>query len=952
MHKFLIPFFLVLFPFCSFAGIIKGSVTEDKNGSPLIGVVVSVKSVDTAGNDKSTGTVTDFDGNFEVTGLKGGTYEVTFTYMTFNTETASVTLTEKDERVLQIRMKPETKELKEVAIKANKITHTDIALVSEIRNSTSVVSGISASQITKTLDRNAADVVKRVPGVTIRDDKFIIVRGLPDRYNTVWLNDAGTPSSETDKKSFSFDIIPSGLIDRVLIFKSPSPELPGDFAGGMVKVYTTSIQEKNELNVQFQVSSREYTTGKNYQFNKPSSTDWLGYDDGGRNIPDAAAGLNRIRKSDPNIKAITKAFGNDWAIDQKNASPDMRFAMSTFNNWKFKKFRLGNTFGLSYSNTYNNYDVTRRQWENNDLVYKYGDRQYSNNVMVGLMDNVGLIVGNSKIEFKNIYSQVGRSSVTTRRTLADTLLDAQANERAYSMGYDSRANFLSQLTGTHKNNDDSRKYTWTLGYSDLFKNQPNLRRISYSRDDNRPDSPYYAPITTQVDILNGGGRYYSSLYEHIYSFSHQFTQKVNVTKKYSFDVSVGNYFEYRDRSLNIRQLGYTIANGASKDTLNYRDINTIFADSNVGRTGGYLMDETTNKYDKYNAQNRLLAGFVMVKAPIGSHLSVSGGVRYEDNTQSIQTFVNQDSVDININTQYFLPSVNLTYNFTQSSMLRGGYGVTLNRPEFREWAPVYFYNFDEIAGTNGSLYPNAIKKNNQGDTLEVSKIQNFDLRYEFYPSQGEMIQVGGFYKTFQNPILRAIIPGGSGGGKDKNFTFINGKDAFCYGFELDVRKNLGFLDSKIGSNFLKDLTLIGNFALTKSEITIDTSTFLKQIEKSTIQGQSPYVINAGLYYQNLKNGYQGSLLYNVFGSRMYAVGTQNIGEGSIGELPFQSLDLSISKQFKKHYIISFGIQNILNAKVRFYQDINNDNKFDTKEDKDQISYRPGSYYTLGVRIKI
>ncbi|NDC42739.1 MAG: hypothetical protein EBZ77_14525, partial [Chitinophagia bacterium] len=403
MFKYLLLSVLSLLSFAGFASVIKGTVSEEKNASPMVGVIVSVKpsSDDTSNAGKTVGTVTDIDGNFEVTGVKAGNYEVTFTYLTFTTETRSVTLSDKGDVILNVKMKPETKELKEFTIKANKVTHTDIALVNEIRNSTSVVSGISASQITKTLDRSAADVVKRVPGVTIRDDRFIIVRGLPDRYNTVWLNDAGTPSSETDKKSFSFDIIPSGLIDRVLIFKSPSPDLPGDFAGGMAKVYTTSIQEKNELNVQFQTSSRSYTTGRNFVTGNTSPTDWMGFDDGTRSIPGVADVRRPINKNDSNINAISKSFGNDWKLKNANATPDVRFAVSAFNVWKLKKVKLGNTFGLSYATTSVLNNQLRQKWDDTNLVYKFNDMQYQKNTSVGILDNIAAIIGNSKIEFKN-----------------------------------------------------------------------------------------------------------------------------------------------------------------------------------------------------------------------------------------------------------------------------------------------------------------------------------------------------------------------------------------------------------------------------------------------------------------------------------------------------------------------------------------------------------------------
>ena len=944
MAKYFLSFMCLLVAATSFGGVIKGSVVEDKNNAPMVSVVITYKPLDsTVGT--GGGTVTDLDGKFELTGLKKGEYVLTFSYVAFSKETKTVKV-EGTDVVLDVRMKEEAREMQVVEVKARKTTNTEAAVINEIKTSNAVVSGTSSSQISKTLDRNAADVVKRIPGVAIQDDRFIVVRGLPDRYNSVWLNDAGAPSSESDKKSFSFDIIPSGLIDRILIFKTPSPELPGDFAGGMVKVYTTSLPDKNQLTVSLQTSSRQNTTGKEFNATNSSSTDWLGYDNGMRSLPSIVP--QRLSRNDPNIFAITKAFGNDWIINKSTASPDMRFSFALSNVWKRKTISIGNTFGLSYANTKTNYSVSRQDWDTVDSrSYNYIDQQFSSNVSVGLVENIGVNIGNSKIEFKNLYSQVGKSFLTERHSVLDSEFTKPIDERAYLMGYDSKATYAGQLSGTHKNTSETRKYTWTLGYTDVFRNLPDLRRIKYARSGN--DTVYSAPVGGQVDALNGGGRIYTTLYEHGYSFSHMFTQKVKI-KDFAFDVNVGNYLEYKTRSYNMRQLGYTISRISNPNIsrLIHQDINSIFADSNVGENKKFLMDETTNSYDKYNAQNELIASFISAKVPVGKKINIVGGVRYEYNVQSLQGYVNQDSISPKVTTKFLLPSINASYNFTDQSLVRAAYGKTLNRPEFREWAPIFFYDFDELAGGKGSLFPSNALPN--GDTLAVAQVNNFDVRYELYPSSGEMIQIGGFYKSIKNSIQRVLVPGATG--DNKTFTFMNADHAYTMGIELDVRKNLGFLDNKLGTKFFKDISVVGNVSLSKSQLTFDTAKARSQIQKSTLQGQSPYIVNLGAFYQNAKMGLQGSVLYNVSGARLYAVGTTEKAGESIGELPFQSLDITLSKTFKNHYLLNFGVQNLLDSKVHFIKDSNRDGKFSSNTiDRDYKMYNPGRYFTLGLKVK-
>ncbi len=946
MTRIFLSFFLSFIALGSFAGVLKGTVTDEKNGAPLVGVIIAFQSTDTVAGPKG-GTVTDIDGKYEIP-LQDGSYNLTVSYFSYNTEFVPVKMEGKD-LFVDIKLKATVNELKTAEVKAKRVTNTENAVINEIKTSNAVVSGTSASQISKSMDRSAADVVKRIPGVAIQDDRFVVIRGLPDRYNTVWLNDGAAPSSEADKKSFSFDIIPSGLIDRVLIFKTPSPELPGDFAGGMVKVYTTSIPDKNQLTVNLQTSSRSTTTGKEFKYNEPSSTDWLGYDDGSRAIPGGTPSLINKSAADQDHVAVTKAFKNDWIIKNKTASPDTRIAASYSGSWKHKKIKIGNTVGVSYANTKTSYVAHREDWEGNvTRNYNYYDNTYINNVSVGLIENVGMTVGNSKFEFKNLYSQIGKSSLIIRDAPADS---TQTPLLGYAMGYESRATYSSQLSGSHKSKDDSRKYNWTLGYDDVFKNMPNLRRIKYTKSDIGSDTIFKAPVASLVDPNFGGGRYYSALYEKTYSFNHQYSQKVKLTEDYSFVVNVGNYIEAKRRAQNIRKLSYTIKsnglNGQHADSLKKLTINEIFADTNVGTKNNFVIDEGTDPSDRYNAKNDLVASFVSINAPIGANMNVVFGARYENNIQSIATFVGVDTVNKNYKTSFLLPSINLAYNFTKKSLVRAAYGKTLNRPEFREFAPVVYYDFEDVNLVKGSLQPT--NSSPYGTDLKVAEINNFDLRYEYYPNAGEMIHVGLFYKTIDHAILRVVDFGTAG--DNKTLTYFNGNTAYTAGFEFDMRKNLVFFDNKLGTKFFKDLSFVANVALSKSESKIDTTVKHHQVPVTTLQGQSPYVINAGLYYQNDKLGLKGSALYNTFGSRLYAIGTIDKGGENIGELPFQSLDVLVSKTFKKHYNLSFGVQNLLDSKVTFYKDIDGNKKFErNSSDNLYRTYSPGRYYTLGLKV--
>lgn len=948
MHKWLVLLSFLVFSINVFGGDIKGVIKDGKDASPLIGVVVNIKNTTIAA-------VSDADGKYELTGLKDGKYELIFSFISYKKETKTVVLEGGKSVELNVDLQVEgSKELKTVNVTGTRVTRTENAVLMEIKKSSSIVSGISAAQIGKTMDRNAADAVKRIPGVTIQDDRFIVVRGLSDRYNTVWLNDAGTPSSETDKKSFSFDIIPAGLIDRILIAKTPSPELPGDFAGGMIKIYTTSLPDKNELSVGVQTNYRQGSTGTAFNYEPASRTDKFGFDDGKRELPNVIS-PDWVKLNTQNNDVMAKSFGNNnWVLKSKTLRPDARFNLAASNVFKLKNIKLANTFGASYSSVSTNYTIDRQSWDStNSENYHYKDLESKTKVTVGLLENFGIAFGNSKIEFKNLYTQIGESKVVYRKSVADSLWNN--DEMGYAIGYESRATYSSQLTGTHKSKSDKWSYNWALGYNDLFKNQPDLRRLMYTRTQGlgiKNDTVYKAQVTNAGEPAQGGGMYFAQLHEHVYSFNHNFTYKAKV-KNFPFEINAGNYIEYKSRAFESRQFAYGYKNSLSGpnpyiDSLQYLPINQIFTDGTIG-TGKFLLAEQTDSTLNYAASNRLIASYLSTKFAIGD-FNVSGGARYENNVMKLDGYSTPSTpIHPEVTTNYLLPSVNMWYNISDESLIRIAYGKTLNRPEFREWAPNKFYDFDERADVYGSLYPNVFSSTPQaGDTLKVSQIQNFDVRWEVYPGIGEMFHVGAFYKKIQDPIQKIYIPNGN-----RVYTFANEKSAYVTGIELEGRKSLGFFDKWFGTKAFQDFVLSGNVSLSQSKLTegIHGVTPKNPFKYVPLQNQSPYTVNLALFYQNEKAGLQSSLLFNLYGPRLYTLGSNTIGQENIGELSTNTLDFSLTKTFYRHYMINIGVQNILDSKIAFVTDANRDGKFDSKNDMTYKSWKPGRYFSFGLKVK-
>lgn len=916
--------------FAQTTGIVKGQITDLLTKESVIGAGVLV-------NGTSLGAATDVEGNFTINNVPPGVYSITISSVGYQKSVIpNVTVEPNKITLLNTTLATDQQNLQEVVVRASRNNNTEVAVISQIREAKQVVSGISAEQILKSQDRDAAEVVRRIPGVTIVDNRFINIRGLNDRYNTVWLNDAVAPSSETDRKAFSFDIIPANLLDRVLIFKTPSPELPGDFAGGMVKVYTRqpSYTERS-LNISYTVGVRAGTTFKDFTQDKTFGKDALGFGYGDRKQPTATPDVNGVIPP-----AQAKAFQNTYPLSINKAIPDQRFNMSYLTGFKIGSQSFGSLSALNYSNTFTTFNIDRLDVYRNNVFNS--DKQYGNNVRLGALQNFIYSFGNgSKIEFRNMFNQLSRNQVTTRDTY-DTQRQNQTNY-SYSMGYQSRSVYNGQLAGNH--NIDYKgglQVEWVLGYAKSIKHEPDLRRLSYNAVSNQ--TPLFS---NGVDLFNGS-RLYQDLNENIYSLN------LNLKQKFSdkFEVALGTYIENKDRTFNARLFGYSVSTfDPNYRTLVSKPVGSIFDPNNIetSNTGFVLQEDGASIAQKpgvksnysYDATNKLAAGYVSGNYT-SDKVKVLFGVRFEHNVQSIVAGLQGVPVTPSLTTDKLLPSVNFSYNITEKALIRAAYGRTLNRPEFREWSPFVYYDFDLNALTYGSLYLPGNGNGTPGNPLKVADIDNLDVRYEYYPSEGENVHFGVFYKHFNNPIESSI----SNSPGNLAFSYINAPSAYAAGVELDIRKKLDFLH---GSAF-KNMTLLFNGSLIKSEVNVNAQESWTPNRK--LQGQSPYVVNAGLYYQ--ANKWQVSGLYNVFGPRIVYVGSGAQLYSEVVEMPRNTIDITVTRSISDRFSLNTGVSNLLNQQVLYLQDdpAIHDSKFQRNTDPRFLSYRPGSYYTLGLRYRL
>jgi hypothetical protein len=716
----------------------------------------------------------------------------------------------------------------------------------------------------------------------------------------------------------------------MMIVKSPAPELPADFSGGFVEIATKSVPEETSMQVSYGVNINTLTHFNDFKYAKGSPTDILGLDDGFRGmrsiVPD-----HRIDNRDEALvtKVTAKGFNNDWLVRTKTPLVDHRFSFAIN---RFKRLENGGQIGavaaLNYSYSYLNIqNMTNSRFgiynKTDDMpvtLYNYHDDQYTTTARTGGMLNlIWELSGNHRLEFRNIFNQQGRDRYTYRDGWQN--ISARYEQQKEEYFYNSRGTYTGQLGGFHTFSEVN-KVDWTLGYSYANRNQPDRRQIERDED---------------IDgfSMNSIVRDFNRLNENIYSVG------VNFSRPFAFgsfspSIKTGIYADYRLRDYNTRYFIYKAnINNLPPDFL-YRDVATGMMLPDFFSADKFYISDATDNTNNYSGENLLLSGYAGLNLPLGK-FNIYAGVRYENNRMSLTNYISintDDTESYDYKQNDFFPSVNATYNINKTNLLRFAYGKTINRQEFREVSPSTYYDFELFSFVRGN-------KN-----LKQAYIQNLDLRYEIYPSAGEAISFALFYKRFDNPIEWTFIDAGG----TYTYTFENAETADSYGLELDMKKNLDFIG-------LPEFLLSFNGALIHSEVMFNE----KSLEHNRpMQGQSPYLINTGLFYQHSK--FNTGLMYNIIGKRIVGIGrNDNSHGGSIDnnvpdmyEMPRHSFDLSFSYKLREHIELNFGIRDILAAPYIYKQYpkfINNEEKISERQQTAK-EYKTGQNFSISLRLNM
>jgi len=919
-------------------GKIIGKIVDAKTGETLPGATVLIEGT-------TKGASADFDGNYSLGGLAPGKYTIIASYITYdNKKFVDVEVKANDVTDFSITLDQSSSQtLGEVVVQAEMNKENTNTLFVMQKNNASVSDGISSESIKKTPDRSTSDVLKRVSGASIQDNKFAIIRGMSDRYNAAYLNGSPLPSSESDRRAFAFDIFPSGILDNLVIIKTATPDMPGDFAGGIILINTKNIPEKNSTSVSVSGGYNSLTTFKNFKTYEGGKTGWLGLDDGTRQLPGDIPSTKEFSEITLNTDKIEQAkkINYDWTLQNKTALPNLNLLVTQANVFKLFKKDFGSIVAVTYNNSNSTTISDRREFEERGAEVQktrdYTDTTYSNNILTSLMWNLSYKLNdNNQIGIKNLYSINSDDRVIVRKGIYDAVDVSAPGWQKSNVRFFTQNNIYSgQINGDHYIPKGKIKLKWIGGLSDIVRDIPNLRRMVYQKNSaSESDSVQYAAqiLGDAVGPTSSGSMFFAKTNERIYSIKYDVSKALE-TKNTKHEIKIGGFNQYRSREFAARLLGYTWYTKGSaikkNDDLAFLPEDQIFNPSNIGITdgpgkndGGFKLSESTTYIDSYQASSVLNAGYLQFDSRLFDKLRFIYGLRAEYYMQTINTLdpkfntVTKDTAVID-----FLPSINAVWSLNERANIRAAYYRTVNRPEFRELAPFNFYDFVTDYQTSGN------------DTLQRATINNYDLRFEYYPKRpGQILSVSVFYKDLTNAIEQI-----AGNGQVRSINYSNVAKATNMGAELEYRVLLATIFRNDSSKFLNGTTLFTNLSYVKSDVDVSK---LFGVEARPLQGQSPFIMNAGIQYIDSKYDFGVSVSYNYVGKRIIIVG--NTDEPNIWENPRHVLDLQLSKTFKDKIELKLNVRDALAQNLIFYQDINKNGKFDKSSLTDNKEFQHAS----------
>jgi hypothetical protein len=824
------------------AGRITGRVIDASTGRGLSNAGIQVVGT-------TLGTQSRIDGNFDIARIPSGTVSLHVRLLGYQPKTVTGIVLPAGAVIEQmISLDVATVQLAAVEVTAATERGTVSEALDRQRTASNIVNAVTAEQIARSPDSDAAAAVQRVSGVSVQDGRYVFVRGLGERYTTTSLNGSRIPSPEPERKVVPLDLFPTGLLQSVTTSKTFTPDQPGDFSGAQVDLETREFPGRRLVTYSTSLGYNDRATAQSVFAAPRAGLDWLAFGVDRRALPAPVANAGSFvpAPTQEAYNTMVRSFRNAWTADSHSGAPNSSVALSVGGSDPIFGRRFGYIGSFTYShsqeirsNEVRAYavPVTTPDGVGTAEVDRYDGETGRASVLWGGLLNLSTLLGtHSRLSLNNTYSRSADNEARVESGLDENTAFPFEIQR---LRYVERSVWSSQLAGEHQFGDRHR-VDWSGTYARVKRDEPDRSELVYATDP-QGGTPFLfggseGAVRTFADLreqsINGAGSYALRFgepgREHL--------------------LKLGGLARYTERDANASS--YAILANLSREDRE-RAPEEIFGGAFVAPGSSVFRLTPLTQGGSYRAEEVIAAGFAMVEYQLGDRLRFIGGARLERwvlGVSARETFGGR-SIPIAKEATDVLPSAAFTFRLTPSQNLRVSVSQTLARPEYREVVPIN--QRDVIAG----------EQFRGNENLKRTLIRNADVRWEWYPASGEVLSVALFAKQFVDPIER-IYRGTSG---TRVTTFENAESADNYGVEVEARKGLGFL-----SPALQPFSLFANATVMESKIEVGALGAGSTDDSRAMVGQAPYVVNAGLTYADESGRTSVTALYNVVGRRIYS----------------------------------------------------------------------------------
>lgn len=874
-----------------------GKVLSSERKKPISGARIFIRGVDVEG-------LTDAKGRFTLQLPKDRKHDLTFVHPSFST------MTKRDIAVpgtLNVELTPAAVEVDDLVVSAPRIVGSALDAMDKRRKKVSVAEVIGAEQMSRQGDSNAASALKRATGVTIVGGRFVYVRGLGERYSSTLLNGSGLPSPDPERRVVPLDMFPAGLLKSVTIEKSYSVDKPGEFGGGTVLIDTRAFPKEFELSLSLSTSMRLGTTFEQGLAVDGGPTDWLGIDGGFRSLP---ANVQKASDSQPilpgdlfsdsgytndELEAFGESMPTNITPHRRLVPPGIGLSVTYGDSFQLREndedYRFGYLMSLVYDSEWERLQFDRNiytvgQGGKLELAHPYSFEQLQQEITTAAFLNLGLDWG-PNYQFR-LTSFLNRISTDESRDYSGENRDVATRIRVVRARWVERMLSSNQLKAAIKVPELNMNIDARYALSVATRLEPDRRQVRY---DLEPSLGTYF----LSDRPEGNQRVFSDLLDFAHDVGVDVSAPVHQDGPLKLEMKGGVALLVKDRTVDTRRLKYMHKGPLSTDDAVLQlTPEEIFSPKYISREG-FVLNEVTLPTDNYTADQIIFGAYAQLTLNWGEMFTLVAGVRLEHSEQTVTTFEpfnpNPVLVPAELDSTDVLPSVSAVYRFEEDMALRFNVARTVSRPDFRELSPA---TFNDVTGGR-QLFGNP--------DLDRALLTHVDLRWDWNPSQGELLSVGAFFKHFDKPIETIIVPSAQ-----LSVTYANAPEAYNTGIELEFTKDFGFLHEA-----LEDLYLSGNAAWIFSNVNLEGLGSIQTSKERPLQGQAPFVVNLQLGYQNADSGTGVSLLYNVSGRRIVEAGAQDAPD-SYTE-PVHQLDFVFRQTLGDGWKLNFKAKNLLDMPV-------------------------------------